>query len=195
MIQSSTLITDHNILSKSGLNYSKHFKINFADMGISFEDLLSYFPEVELPVILSEESPHTFDRHNTPFPAHIIEAFLVQIDPGTIDEFTEYVPCFRLPDQADFHALIYWKAGLLDYQFHLVTYDKKTLKLIDHSTLAGVQSINNKLSRSVATIDEDLIIHVVKGESTGEESPYDASSTISYHYELLPGGQIISSLS
>jgi hypothetical protein len=162
---------------------------------LSFEHFLTYFPEVELPVILSEESPHTFDRHNTPFPAHIIEAYLVRIDPGKIDEFTEYVPCFRLPDQADFHALIYWKAGLLDYQFHLVTYDKKSFNLIDHKTLAGVQSVNNKLSRSVATIDEDLIIHVVKGESAEEDSPYDASSTTSYHFELLPGGQIISSLS
>ncbi len=165
------------------------------DLDLSFDHFLSFFPDVELPVILSEESPHTFDRHNIPFPAHIIEAFLVVIDPGSIDEFTEYIPCFKLPEQADFHALIYWKAGLLDYQFHLVTYDKKSFKLIDHATLAGVQSVNNKLSRSVATIDEDLIIHVVRGDSTEDDSTYDASSTTSYHFELLPGGQIISSLS
>lgn len=181
-------------LIKSGLN---PIILNFmmSDSGLSFEQFLDYFPEVELPVILSDESPHTFDRHNTPFPSHIIESFLVVTDPGAIDEFTEYVPCFRLPDQTDFHALVYWKAGLLDYQFHLVTYDKKSFKLIDHAILGGVQSVNNKLSRSVATIDEDLIIHVVKGESTDEESTYDASSTVSYHFELLPGGQIISSLS
>lgn len=166
-----------------------------SDLDLTFDHFLSYFPEVELPVILSDESPHTFDRHNIPFPAHIIETFLVTIDPGAIDEFTEYVPCFRLPDQAEFHALIYWKAGLLDYQFHLVTYDKKSFKMIDHATLGGVQSVNNKLTRSVATIDEDLIIHVVKGESADEESPYDASSTVSYHFEILPGGQIISSIS
>jgi hypothetical protein len=162
---------------------------------LPFDHFLSFFPEVELPVILSEDSPHTFDKYNTPFPAYIVEEFLVVIDPGSIDEFTEYIPCFRLPEQADFYALIYWKAGLLDYQFHLVTYDKKNFKLIDHSTLAGVQSVNNRLSRSVATIDEDLIIHVVKGESGEVDDPYDASSTISYHFELLPGGQIISSLS
>lgn len=166
-----------------------------SDLDLSFDHFLSFFPEVELPVILSDESPHTFDRHNTPLPAHIIEAFLVQADPGSIDEFTEYVPCFRLPEQSEFHALIYWKAGLLDYQFHLVTYDKKSGKLIDHTILSGVKAVNNKVTRSVATIDEDLIIHVVRGESIEEESPYDASSTVSYHFEILPGGQIISSIS
>ena len=65
--------------------------------------------------------------------------FINVFEDNDMDDLTEYVPCFKIPKTDGFHAVIYWKAELMNYQFVLITYDKAG-NFIDSRTLAGTTS-------------------------------------------------------
>jgi hypothetical protein len=156
----------------------------------NWEIFQGYFETVELPITLTEELSHTFDQYSRPLPAQLVEEYLKVIDHGAIDEFTEYIPCFSIPVKDDYVALVYWKAGLLLHEYHLTTY-RKDGKLIDHAILCGIKSFDDKIKRSVATIEEDMIIRIVEGISDQQEEKFDPGSSRVFHLEVLPNGQII----
>ncbi|MEM1218180.1 MAG: hypothetical protein AAGH79_04685 [Bacteroidota bacterium] len=158
---------------------------------ISFQQFLEIFPELELPVTLTEETSSDFGNNNEPFPALMIDAFLTPLQEMIEDpSVTEYIPCFRIPDTYEFHAVIYWKASLLTYQYAMATFTKKG-ELIDHRIIAGTYFDGKTLTQSVATVDKDWTIYVVSGqtEDTNELS-YDASTSKAFNLELLPDGNI-----
>ncbi len=153
---------------------------------ISFHQFLEKFPEIELPVTLTDEKITEFSAVNDPLPQLMIRQFISDDD----DEFTEYIACLRIPQTHDFHAVIYWKASLMNYQYVLATYSK-TGTLIDKSVIAGTYSDGNSVTRSVATIEEDWIIYIVSGKTKVAASAYDASTSNVFNLELLATGQII----
>ena len=102
----------------------------------TFKDFLSKFPEIALPVTLTEESHHHFSRTNDPLPAVMIEQFLLHIETEQVDEFTEYIPCFRIPETDGFHAIVYWKAGLMTYEYTMLTFNKDGIS-IDKRVIAS----------------------------------------------------------
>lgn len=157
---------------------------------ISFDHFLERFPEVKLPVTLGEDSHHDFSRSNEPLNKLMIQQYILPLDDGPVDEYTEFIACVRIPETYEFHAIIYWKAGLMTYQYSLVTFTKKGL-LIDKRVIAGTFSDGKMLTKSMATIDEDWIIYVVSGQASSSKSAYDASSSTAYKLELLPDGKII----
>lgn len=160
---------------------------------ISFKHFLEKFPKIKLPVTLSDDSHHDFSKHNPPLPVQMIEQFLIPLEQGEVDEFTEYIPCFRLPKTEKFHAIVYWKAALLNYEYILLTFDKKGV-VLDKQIIAGTKTKDNALIRSVATIDEDWIIYMAGGVApTNDETNYDAASTHTINLELLADGKIIPS--
>ena len=154
----------------------------------SFEAFLGYFPEHSLPVTLTEEALTAFQELGDPLPMSFIEAFLM--DENTeLDEFTEIVPCFKLPETHDFHALVYWKGELMRYQYFLVTFDKKGIPIAS-AVIAGLASNGNSVLRSVATIEQDWMIHLVEGEQEVSEEVYSPRSSRAYQLELLATGEI-----
>ena len=155
----------------------------------SFEHFLEKFPEVELPVTLGEDSHLQFSKSNEPLNKLLIENFILPIEDEPIDEFTEFLACFKVPQTYEFHAIIYWRASLMNYQYNLVTFTKKGL-LIDKRVIGGTFSDGEVLTNSMATIDEDWVIFVVSGQASSSESAYDASSSTAYKLELLPDGKI-----
>lgn len=157
---------------------------------ISFDHFLERFPEVKLPLSLGEDSHHDFSRSNEPLNKLMIQQYILPLDDGPVDEYTEFIACVRIPETYEFHAIIYWKAGLMTYQYSLVTFTKKGL-LIDKRVIAGTFSDGKMLTKSMATIDEDWIIYVVSGQASSSKSAYDASSSTAYKLELLPDGKII----
>jgi hypothetical protein len=157
---------------------------------ISFDHFLERFPEVKLPLTLGEDSHHDFSRSNEPLNKLMIQQYILPLDDGPVDEYTEFIACVRIPETYEFHAIIYWKAGLMTYQYSLVTFTKKGL-LIDKRVIAGTFSDGKMLTKSMATIDEDWIIYVVSGQASSSKSAYDASSSTAYKLELLPDGKII----
>lgn len=156
---------------------------------VSFDAFLAYFPEIELPVTLNDETQVEFSRVNTPFHQQVVEEFLIPLNEQH-NELTEYVPCFKVPETFQFHAVVYWMASPLNYQYCLVTFTKEG-ELIDKKVLAGTYSSEGTLTKAVATFDEDWIISVATGQNNRSDLDYDPKSSKIFKLELLPEGTII----
>lgn len=157
---------------------------------LNFGHFLEAFPEIGLPVTLTEESAVAFSRENGPLSSHLIQEYLMPLEPEEVDEFTEYIACLRIPQTHGFHAVVYWKAALMNYQYILATFSKKG-ELIHRRVIAGTYSDGDVLVQSVATIEEDWIIYVVSGKTSANATSYDASSSKSFDLELLATGEIV----
>ena len=157
---------------------------------VTFADFLNSFPEVDLPIVLTEDAQAVFSKENTPLTKIMVEQFIVPMD-NEIDEFTEYVPCCRIPKTYDFHAIVLWKGGLMNYEYFLITFDKKG-NLIEKKMIAGTQVKGDSLLRTVATIEEDWTIASVVGVASAKDAlAYDPATTLDSTLELLPDGKII----
>lgn len=162
------------------------------NLKVSFAHFLEKFPLVQLPIILTEDAHLEFSRKNDPLPQLMIAQYLIHPSENTEEEYDEYIPCFRIEGTEKFHAVVYWKAELMNYQYVLITYDLKGV-VIDRSVIAGTKVQDEMLIRSVATVDEDWIIYVVAGVAKANSDTFDPSSSKSFHLELLSTGKIISS--
>ena len=159
---------------------------------INFKQFLTYFPEMELPLTLTTDTHHIFSRDNKPLPFLGIQQFILPHDETEIDDLTEFVPCFRLPKTIDFHAIVYWKAGFLSYEYYMMTFDKKG-NFISKRSIGGTKTVGDTLVQAVATIEDDWIIYVVEGGATinKKNTLYNAASSKTYNIELLATGKII----
>lgn len=159
---------------------------------ISFEKYLEFFPMIELPIILSDESFDEIRRINDDIPTALVHRFISEFD-ADLDEFTEYFPCFQIPTGDEFVGLVYWKAKLLQYEFHLITYTRNG-EFIAGKVIAQTLTNGESIIRSVSTIDEDLVIHVASGEMNMKAASYDANQSKTHTLEILSTGDIIFSL-
>ena len=157
---------------------------------VDFIDFLERFPEVKLPVFLGTDSHHDFSRKNEPLPQVMVDLFLLPFEEDGRDEFTEFVPCFRIPETYEFYAIVYWKASLMNYQYTMMTFTKKG-DIIDRKVIAGTFSDGQTLTQSVAHVDEDWTINIVSGQNEVTLSEYDAATSTTNQLELLPEGTII----
>lgn len=158
---------------------------------VSFSHFLEKFPEIDLPVTLNDESHHLFSRENDPLPEPMIAQFIHPVEEEADDECTEYIACFRLKDTHGFHAVVYWRAGLMNYHYMMVTFTKQG-DIIDKRVIGGTFSDGETLTQAVGTIDEDWEILIVSGQSpTGRGSSYDAATSTAYKLDLLPDGTIV----
>ena len=153
-----------------------------------FQGFLQFFPEVELPITLNDEIHHIFSQQNKPLNHRFIDEFILPYE-GEVGELTEFVPCFKVSDTHEFHAIVYWKAALMNYNYVLVTYSK-TGALLDRRVIAGTYSDGARLTKSIATIDEDWMILIVTGQNDHNSSEYNAASSKTHQLELLPDGMI-----
>ena len=157
---------------------------------ISFEKFLTLFPEVELPITLTSDAHIEFSRHNTPIPGPMIDEYLASAHD---DELTEYIACFKIPKTQGIHALVYWRAGLMEYEYQMVTFDPAG-NILDKRFLSGTKSNNKILLRSVATIESDWLITVVEGSESIEEegqTKFNPQASRVHHLELMANGEII----
>jgi hypothetical protein len=152
------------------------------------EQILNYFPETELPILLSEDYLAEFEAEGKPFPQSFIEEYLM-IWEKDFDEFTEFIPIAKLPKEEKYFSVIYWKGALLRYDFILVTLDKNG-DLISKKSIASTIVEDKLIKKSVASIEPDQIINIIAGQSVdGHE--YDASNSKSFAMEILQSGEII----
>lgn len=157
-----------------------------------FESFLSYFPEIVPPITLTEDSIDHINASNDPLPFYLVKTFIESwelVDESEV-EFIEYVPCLKLPKLNNFHSLIYWKAGLMKYDFILANIDEKG-QLIQRKTICGTIVENELIKKSVANIDEDYIIHIVAGAHKTNEVGYDASYSQTFSMEIMANGEIV----
>ena len=158
-------------------------------MASNFERFLAFFPIAKLPLSLTEEQARIFSQENKPLPERLI---LEHIQPyeRDYDELTEYVPCFRIGNVKDFHAIVYWRGGLMNYQYIMLTYEKGG-KLIDRRVLAGTFSDGVVITRSIARLDDDMSITIMSGQMSEKENLYKAANSTTIDLEILPNGKVI----
>ena len=81
---------------------------------VSFANFLNRFEEIELPISIGTETHLDFSSQNDPLPVAMIDKFLIETRVmKELDEFTEVVPLMKIPNTGDCHAVIVWKAGLM----------------------------------------------------------------------------------
>ncbi|KXK39043.1 MAG: hypothetical protein J5I52_09840 [Saprospiraceae bacterium] len=155
------------------------------------EKILKYFPETSLPVVVSEDYLHVYEEENVPLPLAFIQEIMVEWE-KEIDEFTEFVACFSLPKEEKFHTVVYWRGSLLRYDFIMVTLDLNG-NMISKKSIANTIYERKVIKKSVASIEPDLIIHIMAGQAQ-EWDDYDASTSRDFTMEILPSGEIIFSM-
>ncbi len=173
-----------------------------------FNLFLKFFPEIELPILLGEDEHHTFSQENDMLPPDLVGKFLLQGEYEFVplaqealeleafsekeDDFIEYIPCFKLPNTDDFHAIVYWKADLLNYEYILNTFDKNG-KMIAAHAIGGMKAEGNKVTQSVTNIQEDGFIYIAEGVAEYAEgtTDFDAGEGKTIRLELLNNGKIL----
>lgn len=156
----------------------------------SFDQFIQIFPLIDPPITLSEESHIHFTKINPPIPAQLIHEFLAPIQKDELDEFTEFIACFRIRKTKKFHAIVYWKAGLLTYEYILATFTKKGV-LIDQQVLAGTKAEDKAIARTVATIDDEWGIFIVGGVELLEANQNDGTNSEAMKLTIKESGQIV----
>jgi hypothetical protein len=152
-------------------------------------DLIEFFPVLQMPVTLSNDSAWKISESNKPIPAALIEEFILTWEGEEPDEITEFVPCFKIEGTQDYTAIVYWKAALLKYDYILVTLDK-TGQIISRKQIAGMSVEGDIIKTYVAHIDEDLTIHIMAGVNRdGEE--FNSAQSQEFHMDILPGGEVV----
>ena len=155
---------------------------------VSFTTYLKKYPPVELPVTLGSDTHIEFSRMNSPLDPLEIEDYILPIE-GEADEFTEFIPCFCLPGTEDFIGIVYWKAGLMDYQYRIITYDKKG-EILGNEVIAGMFSNGKMIAQSFATIDPTWTIHIVSGQGAADAETYDPTESTTKELEIFKDGMI-----
>ena len=88
------------------------------------------------------------------------------------------------------HAIVLWKAGLLNYEYFIITFDKKG-NLIEKKMVAGTQVKGDALLRTVTTIKEDWTIASVVGVvAANDDLAYDPATSLDSILELTQDGKI-----
>jgi hypothetical protein len=152
-----------------------------------FVDFVSKFPSVAPPIILGEDTHHVFSTENEPLSRGLIEQFILPLDPDS-DDYTEYVPCLAVDCAEEFVAVVWWKAGLLRYEYILATFTEKGVP-IQNKAIAYTRVNGEQIQRAVATIDEELCIHIAEGASLDDEV-FDPTSSRTRHIVILEDGRI-----
>lgn len=149
--------------------------------------LLEYFPEVELPVSLSFNSREAFAANSKPLPELLAAISFDLWEEAEPDEFTEYQPGFRFR-HGEHHALVYWKASLLQYAYVLVILDRKGL-LLDRLVLAETDATTGTVRQGAALITAEAEIFTVESELGPEEALGDPSQTMTERWVITDEGR------
>ena len=161
-------------------------------MTTEFKLFLQFFPEVTLPVLLTADEQLLFSANNEALPLDLVSRFLLQKTADSeIDEFTEYVPCFQLPDTAPIYGVVYWRAALLQYDYILASFDANGV-LLDAQSIGGSTVEGQTVRERVATIAEDGFIFVATGAAhyKAGATHFESEAGKLYKMELRNDGKI-----
>ncbi len=159
-------------------------------MGHSFAEFAERFPSIPMPVVLGEDTHHVFSQENKPLPEALARQFIAPLETEPADEFVEYVPCFSIEGTKGFVALVWWRAGLLNYEYILATFTLKG-ELIDRRVIAYTRVKGDRVQRAMATIDEDWNIFIAEGEASSHDDSFDPTTSQMREMELMPDGKIL----
>ena len=158
-----------------------------------FADFIKVFPEVDLPVSLTEETRHLFSMQNKPISDALVDAFILPYEEGEakeIDEFTEFMACLKIPNTGSFHAFVFWRAGLLNYHYSIISFNQKGV-FIDKRVIAGIYTDGDNITQSIATIQPNMQILIASGQTKDlSGQSFEAASATTYQLEIKLDGTI-----
>lgn len=160
---------------------------------ITFENFLNFFPPVELPYTITSDTQRLISLKNDPLSAEWMFNFVLGKD-EVIDEYTEFMPCFSLPDTKKFFALVYWEAGLEGSTYYLLTYTKDGV-IIDKSKIAGTKYQQDGLYQMVCTISPSWLFSCAEGrlDENGNAAPISSEDTHRHTaLQMTSEGEIVS---
>lgn len=156
-----------------------------------FTQYIKLFPEIPFPLTLHQDAHHDFSIQNQSIRQEYLNQYVHPFIEKQDDEFTEFIPCFVLREEKHFIAVVLWRAGLMEYEYFLITYNNAG-DSIDHQVIAGMKSDGERVIIRIAMIDDDSSIHMVEG--TADELQlfdYDPQKTRKYSFEFTHDGHII----
>lgn len=153
-----------------------------------FAEFIDFFPVLDLPFSLLPDIGQ-IPSDPVPLPGVLQESFILPFESDEIDEFTEYVPYGRIANTKNYHALVYWKAGVLRYEYILATYTIDGSPL-SHAIVGGLRYEEEGILHSVAVINDDMSIVIAEGIAEPDESGLNPDQTQTYQMVILPTGII-----
>lgn len=125
---------------------------------VPFSTFLEVFPPTDLPFAITSETHHELSEMLLGFPPECLVGYVVAPD-AEVDEFTEFLACFRFSVTAKIVGVVWWKADLEGNDFMLQTYLVNGEKIAE-IRLAGTRYTEMGLVHTVATIGRDLEVFV-----------------------------------
>lgn len=156
----------------------------------TFSSFLSSLQELQLPLVLSGELQEDISRSNEPMPSDVAALFLPDIFQSW-DEFTEVIPIGKITSLDQCIAVLFWKAGLMKYEFILYSYSKEGA-LIDRDVLARTSVEGDQINEEVAIIDDDLMIFKASSsQHSAQLLMENAMDSIQSTHMLKESGKIV----
>ena len=153
-----------------------------------FAEFIEFFPALDLPISLLPDVGQ-IPSDPIPLPGILQDTFILPFESDEVDEFTEYLPFARINGLNDYYAMIYWKAGLLRYEYILATYSKEGEPL-SHAIVGGLRYEDEGVLHSVAVIHEDLSITIAEGIAESDDAGMNPDQTQTYQMAISPTGII-----
>lgn len=127
---------------------------------LTLENFLTLFPAIELPISITSDTQRALANVQQPLSPMWALRFLLATG-EEVDEYTEFMACFSLPETKNYHALVYWEATLIGSSYYLVTLSKSGV-IIDHRRIAGTLYTDNEIVQTICTIQAGIHIHQVE---------------------------------
>lgn len=158
-------------------------------MKYTFEDFLDYFPEFDLPLSLLPDLDQ-IPSDDAPIAGELIDKYILPFEASEgDDEYVEYIPYGRFTSPNKFQAIIYWKAGVLRYEFILATYTLQGEPL-SHAIVGGLRYEEEGALHSVGVIQPDYTIVIAEGLLDPDTKEPDLTQTQTYNMSIGQEGII-----
>ena len=159
---------------------------------LEFAHFLELFRPVDLPCSITSDTERLLGLEQDPLAEVWMTTFVLSKEEADeLDEFSEFMACYRLPKTEKIHALIYWMASLHGSSYYLATFST-TGTLIDRLRIGGLAYGEDKLTQTVCSISPKLLISVMDGQldaHTGRPLPVDRGTQV--FYQLNQDGEIV----
>jgi hypothetical protein len=150
---------------------------------ITFQNFINFFPEVDLPYTITSDTQRMLSINNDPMSATWMFNFVLG-ENDTIDDCTEFMPCFSLANTQQFIAIVFWQAGIEGSAYYLTTFSK-TGVLIDQAKIAGTKYGSDGLYQMVCTISPNWLFSTVEGKLDEKGQAASVSESEKHQYKSL----------
>lgn len=158
---------------------------------ITFPNFFNFFPALELPYSIVSDTQRLIALEHEILSPEWLFNFVLD-EEATIDEFTEFMPCFSIPSDKGIFIIVYWEANLEGNSYHLVTFSK-TGVLIDKLRIAGTKYEASSLIQSVCTISEYWMVSIVDAriDENGNAIDFSHETHQQRYFQVSMEGEII----